>query len=133
MHVNQLGDFLTSTKSEHEFRGRHGQVAGSQVVSRAAALEFYGTGLGTWSWLPVVPLLGLPAANPPAAIGVGYCIMDAAARQLAPRLRGALARVRRAPPPYRRRPTRHAAIACGSLALDAQPCRSDISELWDQE
>lgn len=56
-------------------------------------LEFYGTGLGTWSWLPLVPYLGIPAANPPAAIGVGYCVMDAAARYVAPRARGILARI----------------------------------------
>jgi hypothetical protein len=41
-----------------------------------------------------VPLLGLPAGNPPAAIGVGYCIMDALARQLAPHLPRALASIR---------------------------------------
>ena len=49
------------------------------------ALEFYGTGLGTWTWAPTVPLVGLAAANPPACVGVGYCMMDAATRWLAPK------------------------------------------------
>ncbi len=48
------------------------------------ALEFYGTALGTWAWTPIVPLLGIPAANPPSCIGAGYCCMDRIARHLAP-------------------------------------------------
>ena len=49
-------------------------------------LEFYGTGLGTWTWASTVPFVGLAAANPPACIGAGYCIMDAATRWLAPKV-----------------------------------------------
>ena len=52
--------------------------------SMTMALEFYGTALGSWAWAPVVPLLGLPAANPPACIGAGYCVMDRIARHVAP-------------------------------------------------
>ncbi len=48
------------------------------------ALEYYGTGLGNWKWASELPGLGIPAANPPACIGVGYCAMDAVARRLAP-------------------------------------------------
>ena len=47
------------------------------------ALEFYGTGLGNWAWAASVPLIGLPAGNPPACIGAGYCCMDRIARRLA--------------------------------------------------
>ena len=49
-------------------------------------LEFYGTSLGIWTWAARSPLAGLPAANPPACIGAGYCIMDAITRWLAPRV-----------------------------------------------
>lgn len=50
------------------------------------ALEFYGTSLGNWTWASVAPVVALPAANPPAAIGAGYCIMDSFARQVAGRV-----------------------------------------------
>lgn len=58
------------------------------------ALEFYGTALGVWTWAPILPGLLLPAANPPAGIGAGYCAMDGLARRLAPRVDRALARWR---------------------------------------
>ncbi|MSQ15388.1 MAG: hypothetical protein EXR50_05950 [Dehalococcoidia bacterium] len=48
------------------------------------ALEFYGTALGNWKWAAVLPVLGVSSANPPACIGVGYCVMDATARRIAP-------------------------------------------------
>ena len=56
------------------------------------ALEFYGTSLGVWTWAPILPWLRLSAANPPACIGAGYCIMDAITRWLAPRAHGVLRR-----------------------------------------
>jgi hypothetical protein len=46
-------------------------------------LEFYGTALGTWHWATVFPNTGLPAGNPPSAIGAGYCVLDALAMRLA--------------------------------------------------
>lgn len=58
------------------------------------ALEFYGTSLRIWTWSPVLPGLSLPAANPPAGIGAGYCAMDGLARRLAPRLASILVRLR---------------------------------------
>ncbi len=68
------------------------------VVSFAMtmALEFYGTALGIWTWSPVLPGLMLPAANPPAGIGAGYCAMDGLARRIAPRVEALL--LRRAQP-----------------------------------
>jgi hypothetical protein len=51
------------------------------------ALEFYGTAVGTWHWAVVFPHTGLPAGNPPSAIGAGYCVLDALAMRLAGRLR----------------------------------------------
>lgn len=58
-------------------------------------LEFYGTGLGIWRWAPVLPVLWLPAGNPPAGIGAGYCAMDGLARRLAPRAAGLILAGRR--------------------------------------
>ena len=50
------------------------------------ALELYGTSLGTWTWQPVLPLLMLPAANPPSGIGAGYAAMDALTRRIVKRI-----------------------------------------------
>ena len=49
-------------------------------------LEFYGTAVGTWHWAAVFPNTGLPAGNPPSAIGAGYCVLDALAVRLAGRI-----------------------------------------------
>ncbi len=57
------------------------------------ALEFYGTSIGSWTWAPALPVVGLAAANPPAGIGAGYCAMDHVARRIAPRARRAAARI----------------------------------------
>jgi hypothetical protein len=46
------------------------------------ALELYGTGLGIWRWSPVLPVLMLPAGNPPTGIGAGYAAMDALTRRI---------------------------------------------------
>ena len=57
------------------------------------ALELYGTSLGIWTWQPVLPLLLIPAANPPSGIGAGYAAMDALTRRIVKRLRARNARV----------------------------------------
>lgn len=51
-----------------------------------AALELYGTAIGTWRWAPLVPGLGLPDGNPPSGAVSGYVIFDLAAMALAPAL-----------------------------------------------
>lgn len=83
-------------------RGRH-PLLYAISFAMTMALEFYGTSLGVWTWAPVLPVLMLPAANPPAGIGAGYCAMDGLARRLAPRaerlLRGRLGAA--APVPWR--------------------------------
>jgi hypothetical protein len=48
-----------------------------------AELELLGTGFGTWTWAAAAPVIHLPAANPPAVIAGGYCILDAAAAKAA--------------------------------------------------
>ena len=50
------------------------------------ALELYGTGLGIWTWSPVLPVLMLPAGNPPTGIGAGYAAMDALTRRIIARI-----------------------------------------------
>ena len=50
------------------------------------ALELYGTGLGIWTWSPVLPVLMLPAGNPPTGIGAGYAAMDALTRRVVARI-----------------------------------------------
>jgi hypothetical protein len=44
-----------------------------------AALELYGTALGTWTWEQSVPGLGLPQGNPPSGVASGYALFDVAA------------------------------------------------------
>ena len=61
-----------------------------------AALELYGTALGTWTWEATVPGLGLPQGNPPSGVASGYVLFDVAALALAGRLvswRGAARRL----------------------------------------
>jgi hypothetical protein len=50
------------------------------------ALELYGTGLAIWTWAPVLPVLMLPAGNPPTGIGAGYAAMDALTRRIVGRI-----------------------------------------------
>ncbi len=75
------------------------------------ALEFYGTGLGNWKWAVELPVLGIPSANPPACIGVGYCVMDATARRIAPKVYSFIARHRDSSLVSSQRFIRHLAVA----------------------
>jgi hypothetical protein len=43
----------------------------------AAELELVGTGFGNWAWAAAVPVIHLPAGNPPSVIAGGYCVLDA--------------------------------------------------------
>src|SRR4051812_14334560 len=65
------------------------------VFCAVAALELYGTALGTWQWQEIVPGLGLPDGNPPSGAVSGYVIFDLVAFALAPRLQATLAARRR--------------------------------------
>ena len=60
-----------------------------------AALELYGTSIGTWEWARVLPGVGIPDGNPPSGVASGYVCFDVVALALAPRLL-ALARSARA-------------------------------------
>jgi hypothetical protein len=52
-----------------------------------AALELYGTALGTWRWESEVPGLGLAQGNPPSGVASGYVVFDILALLVAARLR----------------------------------------------
>jgi len=39
-------------------------------------LELVGTSLGTWSWAPRTPVLGLATTNPPVSVAAFYCVLD---------------------------------------------------------
>ena len=49
-------------------------------------LELYGTALGTWTWQPSVPGLGLSQGNPPSGVASGYVVFDVVALALVARL-----------------------------------------------
>ena len=80
-------------------RTRRTVYAGVFLV--VAALEIYGTAIGTWTWEGVVPGLGIPQGNPPSGAASGYVVFDVVALWLATRLgrdtlRGIRARVQQA-------------------------------------
>jgi hypothetical protein len=62
-------------------RGRYPLLYSVSFVM-TMALELYGTGLGIWTWAPLLPGLWLPAGNPPTGIGAGYAAMDALSRRI---------------------------------------------------
>jgi hypothetical protein len=59
-----------------------------------AALELYGTALGTWQWARDLPGLGIPDGNPPSGVAAGYvwfdvmavCVFATAVRRVADRV-----------------------------------------------
>jgi hypothetical protein len=51
-----------------------------------AALELYGTSIGTWRWASTLPGLGIPDGNPPSGVASGYVWFDVMALLVAPRL-----------------------------------------------
>ena len=46
------------------------------IFVAVAELEIFGTGLGNWQWLAVVPHTGVTDGNPPSVIAGGYCVID---------------------------------------------------------
>lgn len=65
------------------WRSRSGALyAGVFLV--VAALELYGTALGTWRWAQHVPVLGIPDGNPPSGVASGYVWFDVMALLVAP-------------------------------------------------
>ncbi len=56
------------------------------VFMVVVALELYGTALGTWTWQPAVPGIGLSQGNPPSGVASGYVVFDILALTLVARL-----------------------------------------------
>ena len=54
------------------------------VFLMVAALELYGTSIGTWRWAAAVPGLGIPDGNPPSGVASGYVWFDVMALLVAP-------------------------------------------------
>jgi len=65
------------------WRSRNRAVYAS-VFLVVAALELYGTALGTWRWAPTLPGLGIPDGNPPSGVASGYVWFDVMALLSAP-------------------------------------------------
>jgi hypothetical protein len=60
-----------------------------------AALELYGTAIGTWQWARELPGLGIPDGNPPSGVASGYVWFDVMALSVfAPLVRRAGDRLR---------------------------------------
>jgi hypothetical protein len=51
-----------------------------------AALELYGTSIGTWRWARMLPGLGIADGNPPSGVASGYVWFDVMALLVAPAL-----------------------------------------------
>ncbi len=60
-----------------------------------AALELYGTAIGTWTWAETIPGTGVPNGNPPSGVAAGYVWFDIVALAVAPRLLALVHRARR--------------------------------------
>jgi hypothetical protein len=70
----------------------------ASVFLVVAALELYGTAIGTWRWAPALPGLGIPDGNPPSGVASGYVWFDVMALLTAPVfLQVMLPRLRRRP------------------------------------
>jgi len=68
------------------------RAAYAGVFLVVAALELYGTAIGTWRWAEQLPGLGIPDGNPPSGVASGYVWFDVMALLLAPRLLAAAER-----------------------------------------
>jgi len=71
------------------WRSRNRAVYAS-VFLVVAALELYGTAIGTWRWAAQLPGLGIPDGNPPSGVASGYVWFDVMALLVAPMLVGLL-------------------------------------------
>jgi hypothetical protein len=60
----------------------HAVYAGVFLV--VAALELYGTSLGTWRWAVALPGIGVPDGNPPSGVASGYVWFDVMGLLVAP-------------------------------------------------
>jgi hypothetical protein len=64
-------------------RGRARELYAA-VFLVVAAMELYGTWLGTWTWAATIPGTGIPDGNPPSGVASGYVWFDVVSLALAP-------------------------------------------------
>jgi hypothetical protein len=69
----------------------------ASVFLVVAALELYGTAIGTWRWAHTLPGLGIPDGNPPSGVASGYVWFDVMAALVAPAVLVLLSRAPRSP------------------------------------
>jgi hypothetical protein len=62
------------------------RAAYAGVFLVVAALELYGTAIGTWRWAEHLPGLGIPDGNPPSGVASGYVWFDVMALLIGTRL-----------------------------------------------
>jgi hypothetical protein len=62
------------------------RAAHAGVFLLVAALELYGTSIGTWRWAAELPGLGIPDGNPPSGVASGSVWFDVIAMLVAPYL-----------------------------------------------
>ena len=77
-------------------RGR-GAPLYAGVFLMGAFLDLYGTSVGAWHWAATTPGTPLLSGDPPSGIASVYVLFDIAAIALAPRLLGAIDRLRLLP------------------------------------
>lgn len=65
------------------------------VFLAVAALEIYGTAVGTWQWAELIPGIDVRNGNPPSGAASGYVLFDICALAFGPKLLAAVRRVRR--------------------------------------
>jgi hypothetical protein len=76
------------------WRSRNRAIYAS-VFLVVAALELYGTAIGTWRWERELPGLGIPDGNPPSGVASGYVWFDVMGMLVAPTLVALSRRARR--------------------------------------
>jgi hypothetical protein len=74
------------------------------VFVAVAALEWYGTAVGTWQWADAIPGLGIPDGNPPSGVASGYVLFDVIAIALAPLVVGLFGRLKPGSDPVKNSP-----------------------------
>jgi hypothetical protein len=97
---------------------RRAVYAGVFIV--VAALEIYGTAVGTWTWESVVPGLRIPQGNPPSGAASGYVVFDVLALTLIAQA-GAWWGVRQSRRPRRSSPSTTAPARISSRAESTLP------------
>jgi hypothetical protein len=77
------------------WKSRSGATLYCGVFLAVAALEIYGTAIGTWRWAETIPGLGVANGNPPSGAASGYVLFDICALAFGARLLALVRRFRR--------------------------------------